>query len=62
MKNLSVLFLCLFMMAGLASCGQKPQKAITKKEQKDLSKYSQATFASGCFWCVEGVFESVKGV
>jgi peptide-methionine (S)-S-oxide reductase len=21
-----------------------------------------ATFASGCFWCMEGVFESVKGV
>ena len=62
MKNLSLLFLCLFMMAGLASCGQKPQKAVTKKQQKDLSKYSQATFASGCFWCVEGVFESVKGV
>ena len=50
------------MMAGLASCGQKPQKAVAKKQQKDLSKYSQATFASGCFWCVEGVFESVTGV
>jgi peptide-methionine (S)-S-oxide reductase len=62
MKNLSVLFLCLLMMAGLVSCGQKPQMATTIKEQKDLSNYSQANFASGCFWCVEGVFESVKGV
>ncbi len=30
--------------------------------QKDLSKYSKAYFASGCFWCVEAIFESVKGV
>ncbi len=62
MKNLSVLFLSLFMLAGFASCGQQKQKAVAKKVQKDLSKYSQAIFASGCFWCVEAVFESVKGV
>lgn len=37
-------------------------KKIEKKEVKDLSKYSKAYFASGCFWCVEAVFESVKGV
>lgn len=30
--------------------------------QKDLSGYSKAYFASGCFWCVEAIFESVKGV
>lgn len=29
---------------------------------QDLSKYSKAYLASGCFWCVEGAFESVKGV
>jgi len=29
---------------------------------QDLSKYETAYFASGCFWCVEAVFESVKGV
>ena len=28
-------------------------------EQKNLAK---AYFAAGCFWCVEAVFESVKGV
>ena len=30
-----------------------------KMEQKNLAK---AYFASGCFWCVEAIFESVKGV
>jgi len=29
---------------------------------QDLKGLSRAYFASGCFWCVEAVFESVKGV
>lgn len=29
---------------------------------KGLNEYSKAYFASGCFWCVEAIFESVKGV
>jgi peptide-methionine (S)-S-oxide reductase len=62
MKNLSVVFISFFMMMALLSCGQQMKKLNGKKPHKDLSKLSQATFASGCFWCVEGVFESVKGV
>ena len=34
-----------------------PEKYLPKKE-----KLSRAYFASGCFWCVEAVYESVKGV
>lgn len=62
MKNLLAIFLSLFMVAGFTSCGQQTQKLTPKKVEKDLSKYSKATFASGCFWCVEAVYESVKGV
>ncbi|MGH1337311.1 MAG: peptide-methionine (S)-S-oxide reductase MsrA [Aureispira sp.] len=29
---------------------------------KELKNLSKAYFASGCFWCVEAIFESVKGV
>ncbi len=29
---------------------------------KDLDGLSKAYFASGCFWCVEAIFQSVEGV
>ncbi|MBL4650023.1 MAG: peptide-methionine (S)-S-oxide reductase MsrA [Aureispira sp.] len=29
---------------------------------KKVSELSKAYFASGCFWCVEAIFESVEGV
>lgn len=35
---------------------------INKLSPQDLSKYETAYFASGCFWCVEAIFESVRGV
>ncbi len=62
MRKLSLLFLSLFMMIALVSCAQKSKQPAHKKIQKDLLKYTKATFASGCFWCVETAFESVKGV
>lgn len=37
----------------------------TSKQSKppiNLNQYKTAYFASGCFWCVEAVFESVNGV
>jgi peptide methionine sulfoxide reductase msrA/msrB len=34
---------------------------VSLKFQKE-NNLKKATFASGCFWCVEAVFESVKGV
>lgn len=34
----------------------------TRKASQDLSGYSRAYFASGCFWCVEAIYESVEGV
>lgn len=37
-------------------------ETIEKLSPQDLSKFETAYFASGCFWCVEAIFESVKGV
>lgn len=44
------------------SCGQFSNNMAIDASSADLSKYSQATFAAGCFWCEEAIFESVKGV
>jgi len=33
-----------------------------QQPKKDLNSLQRAYFASGCFWCVEAIFESVKGV
>lgn len=39
-----------------------PEPVYTPTAPQDLSGYSTAYFASGCFWCVEAIFESVRGV
>ena len=35
----------------------------TDYSTKELNQnYEKAYFASGCFWCVEGIYENIKGV
>lgn len=50
----------------LAACGtttsQGDMSGAMSYKDKDLSSYETAYFASGCFWCVEAVYESVEGV
>ncbi len=65
------LTLSFFCLSTLVSCAQK--RINTKEDEAAstqgtelvpvrLDTLSKATFASGCFWCVEAAFESVKGV
>ncbi|MEO6166053.1 MAG: peptide-methionine (S)-S-oxide reductase MsrA, partial [Chitinophagales bacterium] len=71
MKFIQGLLLAAMLMISLSSCAEK-SKTIAQAEEtmpaqnsispEALAQYHQATFAAGCFWCVEGVFESVKGV
>lgn len=42
--------------------GQESSLEKTKMTADQLQGYETAYFASGCFWCVEAIFESVKGV
>ena len=55
------LALCTNIMA-CTSTEKNQAKATSSPGQKELSGYKKAYFASGCFWCVEAVFESVEGV
>lgn len=61
MRFLQILFFGATMLIALSSCAQKTKKQ-KNNSTKDLSKYSQATFAAGCFWHEEAMFESLKGV
>ena len=66
-KNLSILFLLAFYtgcsIANTTSADMEAETPTAEAlETKDLSGLKKAYFASGCFWCVEAVFESVRGV
>jgi peptide-methionine (S)-S-oxide reductase len=41
---------------------QIAQKEIQPVQVTSQDGYERAYFASGCFWCVEAIYESVKGV
>lgn len=70
MKVLQVTFIAMISLATV-SCqsktktpeqASKPMAQVEKLSEADLQQYETAYFASGCFWCVEAIFESVKGV
>lgn len=73
MKIARIPFL-IFILLASTSCQPKNTKVKPILAQKgeieqinlltaeELQKYETAYFASGCFWCVEAIFESVKGV
>lgn len=63
MKSFIGLIFIAAMITGFLSCAQKSTRQnVTKTSTEQLSKYSHATFAAGCFWHEEALFESIKGV
>lgn len=61
-KLLSIILLVL--VAGCTGKGSadSPEKAVDQMSVKDEVKTSTATFAGGCFWCVEASLEKLDGV
>ncbi|KAA3621294.1 MAG: peptide-methionine (S)-S-oxide reductase [Flavobacterium sp.] len=72
MKKISIIFLSLALFSLQAACqstNEENKKAeadaqanLTPKEVPAENGLERAYFASGCFWCVEAIYESVKGV
>ena len=69
MKNIFIAVFGLMLMSCQNNSAQNQnskQKVLYDKEPIEVSEtnegYKKAYFASGCFWCVEAVYESVKGV
>ena len=64
MKTVNLLFLLCFTIA-LGSCQTRNNNSTQELDSKALSEnpnLKRAYFASGCFWCVEAVYESLNGV
>tara|TARA_R110002073_G_scaffold14554_1_gene59233 strand:- start:2777 stop:3427 length:651 start_codon:yes stop_codon:yes gene_type:complete len=59
-KLIGVVLIATFISISFAFSIEKYEKPISINQVKETTKI--AYFASGCFWCVEAVFESVEGV
>ncbi|MDG2331380.1 MAG: peptide-methionine (S)-S-oxide reductase MsrA [Flavobacteriales bacterium] len=46
----------------IGSCQSKKNQESTTKNSSELRSSNYAYFSSGCFWCVEAIFERVEGV
>lgn len=57
-----LLFAAVLLMTSTANCSNPNTQNEKEHESASLEGKAVAYFAAGCFWCVEAVFESVKGV
>ena len=68
-RKLSLVGVLSLLFVAIGCSQQKTDRTLQKEMQEKTpvevplkNGLARAYFASGCFWCVEGVFESVKGV
>jgi peptide-methionine (S)-S-oxide reductase len=62
MKDILIIIIVffLFSFAGVSASG--PRKIPDFVRQNTVHKLDTATFASGCFWCIEAKFSQLKGI
>ena len=62
MKPPIIVYFCLLFVCIQSSCADnKPKKAMNTNLSIETNQ-DTATFASGCFWCVEAIFQRLQGV
>ncbi len=57
-----LLLTCSYQACAQKSNGKAPDTEKVVKKLKADKSLSVATFAGGCFWCTETIFENIKGV
>ncbi|MEM9326130.1 MAG: peptide-methionine (S)-S-oxide reductase MsrA [Bacteroidota bacterium] len=64
MERIRTLMLSLAMVMVASACMSptNAQEQVTPKTPEELQGLSTAYFASGCFWCVEAIYQAVNGV
>ncbi|MCC6690911.1 MAG: peptide-methionine (S)-S-oxide reductase MsrA [Bacteroidia bacterium] len=64
MRSLNYLVSCILLSGSLLSCAQTKTKQTKPMKTEDVSfkNLDTATFGAGCFWCVEAVYQQVRGV
>lgn len=64
MKTRYAALLCISAIGGafVLASGQAQHSAISTEAETSLEGLSRATFAGGCFWCMEGPFDKLDGV
>ena len=56
MKRLSVTLFLLVLVQGVVMAGEAENRNVNK------DALEKATFGGGCFWCLDPIFEDMKGV
>jgi peptide-methionine (S)-S-oxide reductase len=60
---MKAIYLLVIWVVGLTGCqGQPKEKIPVDMDENQMGKKDTAVFGAGCFWCVEAVFQELKGV